>query len=147
MASTIETRDLPRYRDASAPIAKRVADLLSRMTLEEKAAQMTCVWRQKDTLLLDERGNLDEAKARQHFGHGYGIGQVGRISDSGGGKTAREMAELANAIQEFFIENSRLGIPVFLHEECLHGLAGVGATSFPQPIGLAATFDPDLIER
>jgi beta-glucosidase len=147
MASTIETRDLPRYRDANAPIAKRVADLLSRMTLEEKTAQMTCVWRQKDAMLLDERGNLDEAKARQHFGHRHGIGQVGRISDSGGGKSAREMAELANAIQEFFIETSRLGIPVFLHEECLHGLTAVGATSFPQPIGLAATFDPDLIER
>jgi beta-glucosidase len=117
------------------------------MTLEEKAAQMTCVWRLKDSLLLDDRGNLDQATARQHFGHGHGIGQIGRISDSGGGKTAREMAELANSLQEFFIENSRLGIPVFLHEECLHGLAAVGATSFPQPIGLAATFDPDLVER
>jgi beta-glucosidase len=57
------------------------------------------------------------------------------------------MAELTNALQEFFIENSRLGIPVFFHEECLHGLAGPEATSFPQPIGLAATFDADLVRR
>ncbi|HEX6960273.1 MAG TPA: glycoside hydrolase family 3 protein, partial [Lacipirellula sp.] len=147
MASTIETRESPRYRDPTAPIAKRVADLLARMTLEEKVAQMTCIWRQKDVLLLDDEGNFDQAKARQNFGHGRGLGQIGRISDSGGGKSARDMAELTNVIQQFFINNSRLGIPILFHEECLHGLAGVEATSFPQPIGLASTFDPDLIER
>ena len=56
------------------------------------------------------------------------------------------MAELTNAIQKFFIENSRLGIPVVFHEECLHGHAAVGGTSLPQPIALAATFDPALVE-
>jgi beta-glucosidase len=56
------------------------------------------------------------------------------------------MAELTNAIQRFFVEESRLGIPVIFHEECLHGHAAVGATSFPQPIGLASTFNPALIE-
>ena len=72
--------------------------------------------------------------------------RLGRPSDAGKGKNAREMAELTNAIQKFFIENSRLGIPVMFHEECLHGHAGIGSTSFPQPIGLAATFNPDLVE-
>src|SRR4030042_23756 len=57
------------------------------------------------------------------------------------------MAELTNAIQKFFIENSRLGIPVIFHEECLHGHAAVDATSFSQPIGLGATFNPDLVRR
>jgi beta-glucosidase len=117
------------------------------MTLEEKAAQMLCVWRQKSDLLLDEHGNFDRDKALKSFGHGHGLGQIGRISDSGGGKGARDTAELTNAIQEFFITNSRLGIPVFFHEECLHGLAGPEATSFPQPIGLGATFDTDLVRR
>ena len=56
------------------------------------------------------------------------------------------MAELTNAIQKFFLENSRLGIPVIFHEECLHGHAAIGATSFPQPIGLGATFNPELVE-
>jgi beta-glucosidase len=56
------------------------------------------------------------------------------------------MAELTNAIQKFFIEESRLGIPVIFHEECLHGHAAVGATSFAQPIGLAGTFNPALVE-
>jgi beta-glucosidase len=144
MASS--TVDVP-YRDATAPVAKRVADLLARMTLAEKAAQMTCVWQQKGTKLLDESGNFDPAKARENFGHGHGLGQVGRPSDAGGGKNARETAELTNAIQKFFIEESRLGIPVVFHEECLHGQAAVDATSFSQPIGLGATFDPELVER
>ena len=116
------------------------------MTLEEKAAQMVCVWQKKAELLLDAEGNFDFKKAKAHFKHGYGLGQVGRPSDAGKGKNPREMAELTNAIQKFFIENSRLGIPVMFHEECLHGQAGVASTSFPQPIGLAATFNPALVE-
>jgi beta-glucosidase len=136
-----------RYRNPQLTIEERVADLLSRMTLEEKASQMTCVWQRKADVLLDERGNFDQAKAQANFGHGHGLGQVGRPSDAGGGKNARQMAELTNAIQRFFVEQSRLGIPVFFHEECLHGHAAVDATSFPQPIGLGATFDADLVYR
>lgn len=135
------------YQNAELHVAERVADLLARMTVEEKAAQMTCIWNKKAELLLDDSGNFDEAKARENFGHGNGLGQVGRPSDAGGGKNAREMAELTNTIQRFFVENSRLGIPVIFHEECLHGHAGIDSTSFSQPIGLGATFDPDLIER
>ena len=143
---TANTDTFP-YQNSSLSASDRVRDLLSRMTLEEKAAQMVCIWNKKAELLLDETGNFDESKAAEHFGHGHGIGQIGRPSDSGGGKTAREMAELTNAIQQFFVENSRLGIPVIFHEECLHGHAGIGSTSFSQPIGLGATFDPDLVER
>jgi beta-xylosidase len=134
------------YRDSSAPVDQRVADLLSRMSLEEKAAQMMCVWQKKADTLLDADGNFDSQKARASFKDGHGLGQVGRPSDAGKGKDAREMAELTNAIQKFFIEHSRLGIPVVFHEECLHGQAAIGGTSFSQPIGLAATFNPELIE-
>jgi beta-glucosidase len=123
------------------------------MTLAEKAAQMMCVWQQKAQTLVDERGNFDPAKARQAFRHGHGLGQVGRPSDAGSdpatpanGKDARGMAELTNAIQKFFREESRLGIPVIFHEECLHGHAAKDGTSFPQPIGLGATFHPQLVE-
>jgi beta-glucosidase len=146
MAPSRSNEDAP-YRNASLAVNERVRDLLSRMTLAEKAAQMTCVWQQKATKLLDDDGNFDLAKAREHFGHGHGLGQVGRPSDAGGGKNARQTAELTNTIQKFFIEESRLGIPVVFHEECLHGQAAVDATSFSQPIGLGATFDPDLVER
>ena len=137
---------VPLYRKRDLPVAKRVRDLLSRMTLEEKAAQMMCVWQEKAAKLVDADGNFDFAKARKAFRHGRGIGQVGRPSDAGGGKDARGMAELTNAIQKFFVENSRLGIPVIFHEECLHGHAAIGGTSFPQPIALGASFDPELVE-
>ena len=141
------------YRDASLSAEQRVADLLARMTLEEKAAQMMCVWQQKAETLVDANGVFDVVKARRAFAHGHGIGQVGRPSDAGSsghepekGRNPRAMAELTNAIQKFFIEESRLGIPVVFHEECLHGHAAVGATSFAQPIGLAGTFNPALVE-
>jgi beta-glucosidase len=135
------------YRNPALPAAARVKDLLARMTLEEKAAQMMCLWQQKAERLLDGKGNFDPAKARKHFGPGQTIGQVGRPSDAGGGKAPRETAELTNQIQKFFMANSRHGIPVMYHEECLHGHAAIGSTSFPQPIGLAATFNPELVEK
>src|SRR5438046_1038805 len=133
-------------QSADLAAERRVEDLLARMTLEEKAAQMMCVWQQKADKLVDANGDFDPDKARRAFADGRGLGQVGRPSDAGGGKDARGQADLTNAIQRFLIENSRLGIPVIFHEECLHGQASPGATSFPQPIGLASTFDPELVE-
>ncbi len=147
------TKKIPLYKNPGAIPARRVKDLLKRMTLAEKAAQMQCVWQEKSQKLVDAKGNFDLAKARAAFKSGHGIGQVGRPSDAGApattpwlGRTARQMAELTNAIQKFFLEESRLGIPVFFHEECLHGLAANESTSFPQPIGLGATFNPKLVE-
>src|SRR5215204_4768272 len=144
----------PAYKDKKLSAEQRVKDLLSRMTLEEKAAQMMCVWQEKRETLIDEAGDFDLQKAERSFAHGNGIGQVGRPGDAGAvqtepwkGRNAREQAALTNDIQKFFIEKSRLGIPVIFHEECLHGLAEKGATSFPQPIGLAGTFNPELVEE
>jgi beta-glucosidase len=135
------------YQDRSRSEDERTEDLLARMTLEEKVAQMLCIWQQKPATLVDEHGRFDVAKASAHFEKGHGLGQVGRPSDAGGGLTARQMAETTNDIQRFFVERSRLGIPVIFHEECLHGHAAREGTSFPQPIGLGATFDPELVER
>jgi beta-glucosidase len=136
----------PPYKNGNLPSAQRVKDLLSKMTLEEKAAQMVCIWREKADKLVDGDGNFDHQKAKAAFSNGRGLGQVGRPSDAGKGKNARGMAELTNAIQKFFVEESRLGIPVIFHEECLHGHAAVDGTSFPQPIALGATFNPELVE-
>src|SRR5690242_1127262 len=145
---------VPPYKNPDLSAGRRVRDLLARMTLEEKAAQMVCVWQQKQKLLLDNQGRFDPAKAKAAFKKGHGLGQVGRPSDAGSppgepwkGQTARAMAELTNAIQKFFLENTRLGIPVMFHEECLHGHAAKDGTSFPQPIGLGATFNPELVEQ
>ncbi len=141
----IKTR--PAYLNPTLSPERRAIDLLSRMTLKEKAAQMLCIWQKKSDTLLDEKGQFDLPKAKASFRDRLGLGQVGRPSDAAGGKNAKEMAELTNAIQKFFIENSRHRIPVIFHEECLHGHAAIDATSFSQPIGLGATFNPDLVRR
>ena len=151
----------PDYLNPVLPTAERVSDLLGRMTLSEKAAQMVCIWNEKADKLLNEEGGFDKQRALEHFGDGNGLGQVGRPGDGRintgnadygdqskqGGATPDKFAELTNEIQRFFLENSRLGIPVLFHDECLHGLVACQATSFAQPIGLAATFNPDLICR
>jgi beta-glucosidase len=139
--------ETPAYKNPSLPSDQRVTDLLGRMTLEEKAEQMMCVWLEKPKKLVDDQGNFDLARAEEAFKERRGLGQVGRPSDAGGGKGARATAELTNAIQKFFLEHSRLGIPVIFHEECLHGQAGPEGTSFPQPIALGATFNPELLEK
>lgn len=145
--ATKKPATLPAYKNPGLPSSRRVRDLLSRMTLEEKAAQMMCIWQKKPETLVDSDGNFDERKAKAAFKDHRGLGQVGRPSDAGKGRNARDMAVLTNAIQKFFIENSRLGIPVMFHEECLHGHAAVDGTSFPQPIALGATFNPGLVEQ
>src|SRR5208283_5341205 len=147
MKSKLDAPPGPDYRNPALSVKRRVKDLLSRMTLKEKVAQMLCIWKQKPNTMVDEKGQFDLQKAKTHFKDRLGLGQVGRPSDAGGGRNAREMAELTNAIQKFFLENSRLGIPVIFHEECLHGHAAVDGTSFPQPIALGATFNPELVEQ
>jgi len=146
-APTKPSTKTPAYKNSKLASAARVADLIKRMTLEEKAAQMLCIWQGKAQTMVDEKGDFDLAKAKKSFRKGEGLGQVGRPSDAGGGKKARAMAELTNSIQKFFLEHSRLGIPVIFHEECLHGHAAPDGTSFPQPIALGATFNPELVEE
>jgi beta-glucosidase len=144
-SETLHQEELLTYKNPELPVDERVVDLLNRMTIEEKVAQMLCIWRQKESFLFDKEGNLNLKNMKIHFKDG--IGQIGRLSDSNNGLNPIEMAKLANTIQKFFVEETRLGIPVIFHEECLHGLAAKDATSYPQPIGLASTFNPDLIEE
>src|ERR1044072_6295058 len=87
-----KTSTLP-YKNSDLSAARRVKDLLSRMTLEEKAAQMMCVWQKKAETLVDDDGNFDLHKAKAAFKQGHGLGQVGRPSDAGKGRNARQMAE------------------------------------------------------
>ena len=81
--TTITQPSVP-YRDAGLTPEARAADLLARMTLEEKAAQMVGMWQLKSETLVGEDGTFDLAKARAAFAHGHGLGQVGRPSDAGG---------------------------------------------------------------
>ncbi|MCF7802953.1 MAG: glycoside hydrolase family 3 C-terminal domain-containing protein [Candidatus Marinimicrobia bacterium] len=144
-SDSIKFDQIADYKNPEQSISDRVESLLSQMTLEEKINQMLCIWQEKETLIFDEDGNFDLTDLKQRFVGG--IGQIGRLSDSSGGLSAQRMVEISNEIQQFFVEQTRLGIPVIFHEECLHGLAGKEATSYPQPIGLAATFNPELVRE
>jgi beta-glucosidase len=142
--------DAPLYRNPAAPLAARVDDLLGRMTLEEKVAQLLSLWESK-TEVFDSELRLDRSKLRERYPHG--LGQLARPSDARGPVSPREVpwrdaratVALVNAVQEYAIHDTRLGIPVFFHEEGLHGYAAVGATSFPQAIALASSWDPALV--
>jgi beta-glucosidase len=128
----------PTYRDPTATLDDRVADLLGRMTIEEKTAQLGAIWFSD---LLGPDGFDDDRAAEQLAD---GIGQVTRI----GGNTSlppAESAEVMNRLQRVLVETTRLGIPVVVHEEGVGGYSARSATVFPQAIGLAATFDPALV--
>ncbi len=151
-APVVDPDTAPLYKDASQPVDVRVESLLSRMTLEEKIVQITTVWTNK-TAILDADGAFDPARARSL--HPDGIGHFARPNDLQGPssplekpfKDERQTVELVNAIQKWAVEETRLGIPVLFHEEGLHGYAARGATSFPQAIGLASSWDPDLLRE
>ena len=147
----------PLYRNASAPIADRVADLMARMTLREKIAQLRTAWAQKSEMI--DGLSFDDAKASSAFPDA--IGHITRPSDkrgvpgisgAAGGTAARwrtpeQTVEFINAVQRWAVEETRLGIPVLFHEESLHGYMATDATMFPQAIALAGTFDTDLMRR
>ena len=140
------------YWNASLPTEQRVEDLLQRMTMEEKLAQMISTWLKKLDIQSADY-SFDPAKAAAKYPHG--IGFFTRPSDKSGAGSPRELAPRSieqsiayvNALQRWATTQTRLGIPVMTHEESLHGLAARDATSFPIPIGLASTWNPDLVRE
>lgn len=133
---TLAPDDTARFRDPTAGIDDRVADLLARMTLDEKLAQLGSAW----VFQLAGPSGLDLDRAAPLLAHG--IGHVTRISGASS-LGVREAAELANAIQRHLREHTRLGIPALVHEEICSGLMAREATAFPQAIGVAASFRPE----
>ena len=131
----------PPYLNPTLPIERRIDDLLGRMTLEEKIGQMLCLWQGKRAI-TDSAGRFDPSHPPDWFRIG-----VGRIERPGERHGARAEAEYTNAIQRWMKEHTRLGIPVLFHEEALHGLEAEQATSFPQAIALASTWNPEIVER
>jgi beta-glucosidase len=149
----------PIYKDPHQPVERRVEDLLGRMTLDEKVEQLETVWEQKAKLQTAD-GTFSPGLASKNFPNG--IGGIARPSDYRGvvqsngaagaageapGRDARATAGFVNAAQHWAVEHTRLGIPILMHEESLHGYVARGATSFPQAIALASTWDPALVTR
>ncbi len=138
----------PIYKDPHQPLDKRVKDLLGRMTLEEKAAQLQTVWQKRHQLETDA-GDFNPQHAQAILG--LGIGQIARPAENKAikstNKTPEQTLAFTNAIQRWVRDNTRLGIPVIFHEEALHGFAARNATSYPQAIGLASSWNPELIQQ
>ena len=143
-----QTEKMP-YKNPQLSIDARVGDLVRRMTLEEKVAQMMCLWMEKpndNSKIPKEQlpfgGTFSPELAKQRMSHG--IGQFARQRELLDPKSS---AEYANAVQKWLIENTRLGIPVMFHDEILHGSMLSGATVFPVPLAMASSWDTDLVSR
>jgi beta-glucosidase len=121
----------PAYRNPSLPPAQRAADLVKRMTLEEKVDQLAGGRRRAMATASPE--------AKQIF---EGLGKLYREDSQ---VSAHDAAEARNKAQHFLMEKTRLGIPAIFQGEALHGFMAYGSTSFPQVLGLASTWDPELI--
>jgi len=137
-SAELQAQELLPYQDAKRPVAERVQDLLGRMTIQEKFWQ-----------LYMSPGSLDDPS------HDYSAGAfglqvsmpTGALADSSAGSLAAAHAARIKDIQRYFVEETRLGIPIIAFDEALHGLVRPGATVFPQAIGLAATWDTALVGR
>ena len=132
LLAACNSSELP-YKDASLPIEKRINDLMSRMTLEEKAAQLDML---SANDILRDAENFREDRV-VHFIDSMCIGSIHDFYP--------KTAAISNGIQRRAVENSRLGIPVLFIEEGLHGYCGVGSTNFPVPIGSASAWDTTMM--
>ncbi|SVD61538.1 uncharacterized protein METZ01_LOCUS414392, partial [marine metagenome] len=127
------------YQDSSLAVDQRVDDLLGRMTLAEKIAQLQTVWQQRRTLEDKQLRFVADAAAKLIP---HGIGHIGRPSEF---KTPQQTAEFNNALQRWLKQHTRLGIPALMHEEALHGYAAFDASSLPQAIALASSWSPQIM--
>ncbi len=129
------------YENQNNPLDVRVDDLLNRMTLEEKVAQLGSLGPED---VLDDKGEFCPSKARQVMSEG--VGQITRIAGASGLEPTKA-AKATNDLQHFLATETRLKIPALFHEECLSGLMSKEGSAYPQSIGMACTWNPQLIER
>jgi len=136
------------WRDPSLPVAERVADLLGRMTIEEKAGQLTAYWAasaepgEEVAPLPDDFGEpppLEEVIRS-------GLGQLTRVFGTAPVPPEEGAARLRE-LQARVAGGNRFGIPAIAHEECLTGFMAWTATVFPCPLAWGASFDPELVEE
>lgn len=144
-----------KYKNKELKIEERVNDLLNRMTLKEKVGQLNQKlygWNtyQKigDSFKLTKKFK-DEVNLRAGMGALYGLFRAdpwSRVTFKNGIK-AEKSAEVANMIQQYVIENTRLGIPVLISEECPHGHQALDGTVFPTNLGIASSWNPELYQK
>jgi beta-glucosidase-like glycosyl hydrolase len=126
------------FRNRDLPVVERVDDLLARMTLEEKVAQLTGIM----PLRILGPDGLDRARLAEHLGDGIGqLSMVAMLAPDDPGP----LVSIGNEVQRFLVEETRLGIPAILHNEALSGLMLSRAADFPTAMALAATWDPEIV--
>lgn len=136
--ATVEPYSL--YKDPESPVEKRVEDLVGKMTLDEKIAQLTGWW-DRDEHKLRREGEIFDREF--YLGRApYGIGVIGPTN-----LNIEEDIRQHSALQEFATRDTRLGIPPLRYAEATHGVVRIGATSFPSPIALSCSWNPGLIEK
>jgi len=123
----------PAYRDPSLPVEQRAADLLKRMTLEEKVDQLAGGRRRMQA--------SPDPEAKEVFG------ALAKLYREDAQVSAHDVAAARNRAQHYLTEKTRLGIPGFFQGEALHGFMAYGSTSFPQVLGLASTWDPEVVQQ
>jgi len=141
------------YKDPKAAIPDRVRDLLGKMTLEEKVAQLEGGWTLPafGTFQIPspvEGDHINEAMAKKIVGNGLGTyAFLDEFLGTGGQHNPRTGAQHRNLLQSWVMKNTRLGIPIMFHGEALHGAVTTGATSFPEAVALGSTWDPELLQK
>ena len=131
------------YKNSQLPIEQRVEDLLGRMTLEEKVFQLCALRLGEGDEIFQSSGNYTMEEVQKAIGE-RGIGHISCPTTD---KGAERSVKISNAIQKVAVEKTRLGIPVFINDEALHGSKVAGSTSYPQSIALSSTWDPELMEK
>ncbi|MGA2730619.1 MAG: glycoside hydrolase family 3 N-terminal domain-containing protein, partial [Terracidiphilus sp.] len=141
------------YKNAKAPIADRISDLLGKMTVEEKVAQLESNWilpafpgMKMPTPF--EGDHVNEAVVKKMAANGLGtFSFLDEFTGTSGSMDPRVGAHKRNMLQAWAVKNTRLGIPIMFHGEALHGAVLPGATTFPAAVALGSTWDPELLQK